>query len=162
MIRRILTIRSERAAERQVDDEMRFHIEMRTEALLRSGACATPVEARARAVREFGDLADARRELTAMDQRAAQREARLDWWRDLAQDARYALRDFRRHPAFTAILVATLALGIGANVAIFTLIDAVQLRPLPVFQPERLVALGRTTNAGGSGSSSTVVGWVFT
>jgi predicted permease len=160
MIRRILTIRSRRAAGRHVDDEMRFHIEMRTDALVRSGA--TPEAARAQAIREFGDVAEARRELTAIDERAASRVARADWWRDLTQDARYALRGFRRQPAFTAILLATLAIGIGANAAIFAIIDAVQLRPLPVRQPARLVALGDNGVTGGDGISSVVRGDVFT
>src|SRR4029078_1264057 len=103
MIRRILTIVSRRATEPRVDEEVNFHIQMRIDALLRSGACRSPEDARARAVLEFGDLAEARRELAAMDEDAARRASRADWWRDLVQDARYALRDFRRHLAFTMI-----------------------------------------------------------
>jgi predicted permease len=162
MIRRLLAIRSRHAAERNVDDEVRFHIEMRTAALLRSGSYTSEEAARAQAVREFGDIAAARRELTAMDQRSATRIARAEWWREIAQDARYALRGFHRQPAFTAVLVATLALGIGSTSAIFTLIDAVRLRPLPVPHAEQLVMLGNNSQTGGIGSSSTVMGTSFT
>jgi predicted permease len=162
MIRRILTIRSRQTVRRAVDDEVRFHIEMRAEALMRSGGYTSLDDARAQAIREFGNVAEARDELTAMDERAAGRAARADWRRDLVQDARYALRDFRRHPAFTGALVAILALGIGSNAAIFSLINAVRLRPLPVPQPERLVMLGSNSMTGAIGSSSTVVGTVFT
>jgi len=162
MIRRWLSIRSRRAAERHVDDEVRFHIDMRTEALLRSGAYTSPDAARAQAIREFGDVADARRELTAMDRRSVRRAARAEWWREVAQDARYALRGFRKRPAFTAVVIATLALGIGATAAIFTLIDAVQFRPLPVPHPEQLVMLGDNSQTGGIGTSSTVMGTSFT
>jgi len=162
MIRRILTIRSRRTARRAVDDEVRFHIEMRAEALWRSGQYGSLDEARAQAVREFGDVAEASDELTALDERAAGRRAWADWWRDVVQDAHYALRDFRRHPAFTGVIVAILALGIGSNAAIFSLINAVRLRPLPVPQPEQLVMLGSNSMTGGIGSSSTVFGTVFT
>jgi predicted permease len=161
MIRRFLTIRSLRSAARAVDEEVRFHLEMRAEALLRSGACASLEEARARAVNEFGDVAEARRELTEIDEIAARRAERADWWRDLAQDARYALRDYRRHPVFAGVLIATLALGIGANAAIFTLIDAVRLRPLAVSHPEQLVMLGSNSMTGSVGSSSNVFGTIF-
>ena len=87
MIRRILTIRSRRTARRAVDDEVRFHIEMRAEALWRAGRYGSLDEARAQAVREFGDVADASDELTALDERAAGRRAWADWWRDVVQDA---------------------------------------------------------------------------
>lgn len=65
----------------------------------------------------------------------------------LAQDLRYALRQLRKNPGFTAVALLTLALGIGANTAIFSLIDAVMLKTLPVRQPKQLVLLNWVTES---------------
>ena len=67
---------------------------------------------------------------------------------NLWQDVRYALRSMRQAPVFTAIVIGTLALAIGANAAIFTVTDAVMLRPFPYPHMERIVALAETTRAG--------------
>jgi predicted permease len=121
-----------------MNDEMRFHLESRTADLVRRGL--SPGEAARQARLEFGpiekqkDLARASLGLRLLD--------------ELTGDVRYALRTFRRNKAFTAAAVITLALGIGANTAIFSLIDALMLRSLPVHRPQDLVQLNLAGEAG--------------
>ena len=133
--------------ERELDDELRFHIEREAEKYVRAGL--HPDEARRRARVIFGGV-----ELTKERSRDARGIARLE---SLAQDVRYALRSLRQHRAFSVTVVLTLALGIGANVAIFALVDALLLRPLPVPHPERLVTIGdpAAVNSRWSGSPET-------
>ena len=123
--------------DQEVDDEIAFHLEMRTRELVDRGM--DPNAARLAAIERLGDLADLKR--TCLDLgRKRDREMRLvQWLRELRADVIFAVRQLRASPAFALVAAITLALGIGANSAIFALVDATLLRPLPYPDPERLV-----------------------
>lgn len=117
--------------ERELNDELRFHIENEVERNIARGMF--PAESRTAALRDFGGVEQAKE---------ACRDARGVWvveevWRDL----RYGLRTIARQPGFTLTVVLTLAIGIGANTAIFSVVNAVLLRPLPYENPDRLIAV---------------------
>ncbi len=120
-----------------IDDELHFHLEARIDELVAQGM--TPEAARTVALEEFGDVTTVRRGLRDIDERMARREKRgerLDAWR---QDIAYAARSLRRTPAVTATIILTLALGLGVNAAMFTLLNAVYLRPpTGVVHPEQV------------------------
>ena len=137
---------------REVDDELAFHLEMRTQRLVAAGWSVDA--ARAEALRQFGDVANVRDDCVIMDQQRERAMSRVNLFGELQQDVVYAFRTLRRNAGFTAIIVGALALGIGANTAIFTLIDAVVVRSLPVSHPEQLVAIGDPARVGGLSQGS--------
>ena len=133
---------------RDVDDELSFHLEMRVQELVRQGE--TPERARAIALERFGDYETSRTECVEIDQRRGRRMARTEYFGELRQDIAYALRNLRRTPGFTAAAIASLALGIGATSAIFSVVNGVLLESLPYPAAERLYEV-RTVYADGTG-----------
>ncbi|HEY3934854.1 MAG TPA: ABC transporter permease [Gemmatimonadales bacterium] len=137
---RVFRLGGRRQVERDVDQEISFHIQARTQKLIDAGC--TPVEARQRALAQFGDLPGVRSECLTLDH---QRERAMQWSElagHVAADARQAWRSLTRQPGFTLAVILILAIGIGANTAIFTLIDGFLLRTLPVPHAEQLVTIG--------------------
>lgn len=117
------------SVEGDIDDELRFHFDERIAELIAQGQ--SPEAARAHAMEEFGDVTDVRRDLRDIDRRLDQRRDRTAWLRGLLQDARYSARSLARTPIVAGTIIVTLALGLGANVAMFSLIDVLFLRLPP-------------------------------
>ena len=122
-----------------VDDELRFHLEMRERDFLAAGL--SPAAAREETLARFGDPDKVARWLRDHDTRKLRRSRRAQAMSDLLQDIRYGLRRLWKAPGFTLAVVLVLALGIGATTAIFSVIDAALLRPLPYPEAGRLVAV---------------------
>jgi putative ABC transport system permease protein len=143
--RRIRRVHELPAAE-DVERELASHIDLCAHELEESGWDAAA--ARREALRRFGDWHAHRREATEHAARAVRSRRRAGMLDDLRQDVRHGARGLLRTPGFTLVALLTLALGIGANTAAFSVIDGVLLRPLPYPQPHELVTLAERTEAG--------------
>ena len=135
---RLRALRQRETVINEIDREMRSHVELQVEANIRAGM--SPREAREQAMRSFGNVN------RAVD--AAYDVKGGGMFETLLQDIRYGVRMLARHKAFTAIAVITLALGIGANTAIFSVVNELLLRPLPFRDAERIVMLWEVTPEG--------------
>jgi len=131
------TLRS-RSLQDDLDEELRLHLDLRTQELERSGMSAQ--DARAAAMRQFGNAALHTERMRIMDV--------AGWLETFFNDLRYGLRQFRRNPVFTAMAVLSLALGVGANAAIFSVMNDMLLKALPVRDPQQLVSLTNPDEAG--------------
>ncbi|HYO80819.1 MAG TPA: ABC transporter permease [Bryobacteraceae bacterium] len=130
--------------EREMDDEMAFHVDELTNQLIARGT--PPEDARTEALRRFCGLAQ-------FDE-ACRDQRRTRWVEDCFYDIRYALRLLAANPGFAAVALLSLALGIGANTAVFSLLEAIVLRELPVREPGRLIQIVGTDGKGVQGSFS--------
>ena len=127
------------SVDREVDDELQFHVEMRTRELIARGIDAA--SARQAALQRFGDIKRVNATCRHIGRQRDRDMRRTEYLSELIQDVTFACRQLLKNPAFSIVAITTLALGIGATTAIFSAVHAVVLRPLPVPEPERILAI---------------------
>ncbi len=130
-----------------VTDEVAFHLEMRAKELIEQGL--DPARARAEARRRFGDVREVTHATQREDRTARDSARRFEFFSELRQDLTIGLRRLVKAPSFSLLAILILALGIGANSAIFSVLNAVVLQPLPYPEPDRLVQMWESAPARG-------------
>ena len=138
---RLRSLFRKRQVESELEEELRFHLEHKIDEGIAAGL--SPAEARRRAMLAMGGPEQRREEI---------RDARrVNWLTDFAADLRFAVRSLRRTPGLTALVVITLALGIGMTTVPYSMLDAMILRPYPILEPDEVVSLVSTTRDDGYG-----------
>src|SRR5882672_6181971 len=132
LVSRLRFALSRRRLDEDARREFETHLELLVDRYIRRGMA--PEEAQVAARRQFGNALSVREEIYEMNT--------LPFLDTIWQDLRYGIRILRKNPTFSLVVILTLALGTGANAAIFQLVNALRLRPLPVDRPEQLVSIG--------------------
>jgi putative ABC transport system permease protein len=151
---RLDDLRSRPSVDDEVRSELDFHLEMVTRELIESGM--RPDAARAEAMQRFGDRAAVDDACRRLGRQRERHRARAEYLLELKRDVQFALRQLARARGFTFVAIVTLALGIGATAAVFSVLRAVALRPLPYAEPDRIVSIngrsidGSASSAGGA------------
>ncbi len=147
-IRRLfqLAARRDQRVRDEADDEIRLHLRLRVDQLVREGW--TPDAAHAEAERRFGPIAEAREDLHKSARRREGRMRVREWLDTVRQDLRYSIRTLRREAGFTTFAVGIVGLGIGATATVFSVVNAVLLRPLPFHDPGSLVWISNIADDG--------------
>jgi predicted permease len=143
-----------RSVDDEVDDELEEHVSMLVRRLEREGL--SPDAARDAALRRFGNLATVRAECRTLAHDVEEQMKRQDFWHELRQDAAYGVRTLRRSPLYTTIAALTLAIGIGASTAIFSVVHAVLLKALPYREADRVVAIWNGYRQGGEVTTTAI------
>src|SRR5690242_9458452 len=142
----------------EVDAELHFHVEMLTQRYIAQGM--TPADARATALRKFGNVERVTHTCRAIGEERERRMRWTEWAADLRQDAGFAVRQFGRARGFTLTALLTLMLGLGATTAIFSVVDGVLLRPLPLTELGRVVHIYNGVYAGDIGGPTSALNFL--
>jgi len=150
-----LALRRRDRWEREVEDEIKLHLALRVEQLMASGA--TPDDAYREAVQRFGPLKESRARMIDAARQRERHMRRTEYFADLKQDLTFALRTLRRQKGWTAVTVLTLALGLGATTAVFSVVSSLLIHAVPYPNGDRVMLVYQELTKGGSGAAAEVM-----